>query len=96
MITRNEGIRMAKGKYIAILEPDDAFIHKDILNYNLHVAKMADLDVVEFWSGFYTYNEFKGYFHFNGYDPIILQPELKTKFIQFNDKEKYRPIKCRA
>ena len=33
--SRNDGIRKAKGKYITIVDGDDALIHKDILkNYS--------------------------------------------------------------
>ena len=33
MITRNKGIRQAKGRYICILDADDTLAHKDILEY---------------------------------------------------------------
>jgi glycosyltransferase involved in cell wall biosynthesis len=61
MITRNEAIRKAKGKYISILDADDNFLHKDILKFSLHVANIANLDVVEFKTAYYSYKEFKGY-----------------------------------
>ena len=96
MITRNEAIRMAKGKYISILDPDDTFLHKNILNYSLYVANMANLDVVEFYTSLYTFGTFKGYYHFHGYYPIIYQPELKNKFIKFSENGMDRAIKCRT
>jgi len=96
MITRNEAIRRAKGKYITVLDADDTLLHKDILNYSLTVANMANLDVVEFYTALYSNNKFKGYYHFHGYFPIVYQPELKTKFIVFKDDEKFRAIKCRT
>ena len=96
MITRNEAIHMAKGKYISVLDADDTFIHKDILNYSLHVANMADLDIVEFYSSLYSKHKFQGYFHFHRNHSVIFQPELKTKFYEFNDEAKFRPIKCRT
>ena len=45
---RTDGIKLARGKYITIIDGDDSFIHKDILKNSLHIANLADLDVVEF------------------------------------------------
>ena len=48
MKARTDGIRAAKGKYITIIDGDDAFIHKDILKHSFFIAQKANLDVVEF------------------------------------------------
>ena len=96
MISRNEAIRRAKGKYITVLDADDTLLHKDILNYSLTVANMADLDIVESYTAVYSKNEIKGYYHFHGVLPIVYQPELKNKFIIFKDDESFRAIKCRT
>lgn len=95
MITRRDAIRMAKGKYVSVLEPDNTFLHKNILNNSLYVANMANLDIVEFYSSYYTLGTFKGFYHYHGDFPILYQPELRFKFIQFNDDPASRPIKCR-
>lgn len=97
MITRNEGIRKAKGQYITLLDADDNFIHRDILKFSLHVANIANLDVVEFKSAYYSKKQFKGYYHSHGKNPIIYQPELRNKFIVFDEEdEMVRAIKCRT
>ena len=48
MKSRSDGIRKAKGKYITILDADDAFIHKDILNNSLFIAEKGYIDIIEF------------------------------------------------
>ena len=42
--TRSDGMRKAKGKYIASIDGDDAFIHKDILKNSLYIAEKGNLD----------------------------------------------------
>ena len=90
--TRSDGMRKAKGKYIASIDGDDAFIHKDILKNSLYIAEKGNLDIVEFSK--YTYKEEKfieKIYDFPGIDLnyIVHQPELRTKFLEINKKNNY-------
>ena len=90
--SRTDGIRKAKGKYITIIDGDDALNHKDVLKNCFFIAHKAKLDVVEFKSFVqredkppavaYIYN--KKYF-----SHIIHQPELRNKFI-FRRENEYK------
>ena len=80
--TRSEGIRLAKGKYVTILDGDDEFIHREILNNSLFIANVGNLDVVEFQLCEYkngTLNIIHNNFKIKG---IIYQPELSKRFIK--------------
>ena len=81
--SRADSVRKARGKYITIIDGDDAFIHKDILKNSLYIAQKANLDVVEFRLGKYMKGIYKGMVY--DYNPlnvthILYQPELRTKF----------------
>ena len=80
--SRSDGIKLATGKYITLLDGDDALIHKDILLHSLYIANIGDLDVVEFKIIIYQNGLFKKWH--NNYlidtNDIIYQPELRTKF----------------
>jgi glycosyltransferase involved in cell wall biosynthesis len=64
---RSEGIKLARRKYITTLDGDDAFIQKDILNNSLYVAKLGDLDIVEFYASNYMNNTFGWHIHTQKY-----------------------------
>ena len=89
--TRTEGIKIAKGNYITILDGDDTFIHSNIFYDSLYIANLANLDVIEFKAsinGVIT-PIVNDYYKNN---KIIYQPELKTKFIVIKNDESFRPI----
>ena len=87
--SRTDAIKLAKGKYITIIDGDDLLAQKNILFYGLNIAKIGNLDIVEFKL---IYN-YKSIFKGNGINEgkikninnrIIYQPELKYIFIKLN------------
>lgn len=92
--SRSDGIKIAKGKYITVIDGDDALIHKDILLHSLYVATLGKLDVVEFKMLIYKNRQFIKWHNkylINTYD-IIYQPKLRNKFFLLVEDYKIRPI----
>ena len=90
--SRIDGIRKAKGKYITIIDGDDALIHKDILKNSLFIIQKAKLDVVEFKARHYYRGrciriiyEYKNI----NISYIIHQPELRMKFVEKKSNHYY-------
>ena len=84
--SRADGIRNATGKYITIIDGDDALIHKDILKNCLYITQKINIDVVEFRLGRYINEKFIDIIY--DYNPInvekiIYQPELRVKFFKY-------------
>jgi len=84
--SRSDGVRMAKGKYITIIDGDDALSNDNILFKSFTIANLSNLDVVEFEHAFFKKKNYKGknlnYRNIkNLYHRIIYQPELTFKFI---------------
>ena len=84
--SRSDAVKIAKGKYITIVDGDDAFCHRNILYNSLSILNMANLDVVEFRYGFFEKKKLVQLnFNLNNIknlnNRIIYQPELKFKFI---------------
>ena len=97
MKSRSDGVRKAKGKYITIIDGDDALIHKDILKNCLYIAQKSNIDVLEFRAGQYINEKFKEIVYNYDYElinveNIIYQPELRVKFFSKNGKNKYSLI----
>ena len=96
--TRTDGVKIAKGKFITIVDGDDAFIHREVLYNSLSIAKLGNLDVVEFKFSYYRKGEFKTIV--NSYDiinitEVIYQPELRTKFFVISDNDSIRAVQNR-
>ena len=97
--SRAEGVRSAKGKYITIIDGDDALIHKNILNNSLIIANMGNIDVVEFKASYYRNKKFKeivNSYSLINISGIIYQPELRTKFFIICDNDSVRAIQSRS
>ena len=90
--SRSDGVRLAKGKYICIIDGDDALSHKDILYNSFTIANNSDIDVVEFRHALF---QKKNYIYLysnlenikNLRNRIIYQPELTFKFVDFTTKD---------
>ena len=57
--SRSDGVRIAKGKYITIIDGDDALSNENILNISFTIASLANLDVVEFAHAFFRKKNYK-------------------------------------
>ena len=95
--SRSKGIRASKGKYITMIDGDDAFIHKNILYNSFYIAETANLDIVEFKIAKYNGHKFLGILtHYELIshieDEVIFQPELRKKFIIRNETPYIRGI----
>ena len=95
--SRSDGVRIASGKYITVLDGDDGLIHKDILNHSLSIANLGNLDVVEFkimaFNGRSRKQLLNKYTMEN--NDILYQPKLRTKFFFFNNDPRYRAFQNR-
>ena len=95
--SRSDGIKIATGKYITVLDGDDSLIHKDILLHSLFIGFLGDLDVVEFKMLIYRHGKFRNWH--NRYpiktNDIVYQPELRTKFFFLSENHRYRAIQNR-
>ena len=88
MKSRSEGLRKAKGKYITIMDGDDALIHKDILKNSLYIAQKGNIDIIEFNHAMYydgTFGEAAQIFYKLNLTKIIYQPQLRNIFINVNN-----------
>jgi len=98
--SRSDGIKIAKGKYITVLDGDDALIHKDILKNSLYISNLGNLDVVEFKMLIFKRGKIRCYCstYSMAIKNIVYQPKLRTKFfVLIKDKNFiYRAIRNRS
>ena len=90
--TRSDAVMIAKGKYITIIDGDDALSHQNILFNSFTIANLANLDVVEFRYGFFEMkNLLKLNDNLNNINKInhriIYQPELSIIFIDLIEND---------
>ena len=90
--SRSDGVRIAKGKYITIIDGDDALSNENILNISFTIASLANLDVVEFAHAFFRKKNYKSlnlnYRNIKHLSKrIIYQPELTYKFVDLTEPD---------
>ena len=78
--SRSDGVRISKGKYITIIDGDDALSNENILYHCFTIANLADLDVVEFRHSLFKR---KNFISLN----LIYQPELAFKFVDLTEND---------
>ena len=90
--SRSDGVKLAKGKYITIIDGDDALSHKDILYNCFTIASFSDIDVVEFRHAYFQnkncislYDNLENIKSLK--NRIIYQPELTFKFVDFTTSD---------
>jgi len=97
--SRADGVRLAKGKYITIVDGDDALAHRDILNHILYIAQKGNIDVIEFQAASFRNRQFRTVV--NAYSMInltniVYPPELRRKFFVITDNEGIRAVQSRC
>ena len=77
--SRNEGVKMAHGKYILFIDPDDLIVN-NILEKSYETAKMYNLDIVQFYflMGNFKVSELSTHFKYKS--GILYQPQIKEIF----------------
>jgi glycosyltransferase involved in cell wall biosynthesis len=91
--SRSDGVKLAKGEYLLVIDGDDGLATKDILYNCYSIAKIGNLDIVEFKKAYFLNRFYKKIE--NNLDPIdnlnnriIYQPELKFKFVKITENKK--------
>ena len=88
--SRSDGVRMAKGKYITIIDGDDSLSDENILYNSFSIATLAEIDVVGFGMVCFTKKQFKSIINYKIIkglnNRIIYQPELYYKFVNYKEK----------
>ena len=87
--SRADGIRKAKGKYITVLDGDDQFIQKDILNHSMFIAEKGKFDVVEYRVVSYWKRNIEDLVGNEDNKDILYQPELRTRFTRKSRRKHY-------
>ena len=77
--SRNEGVRLAHGKYVLLIDPDDLIVN-DILEKSYETAEMNNLDIVQFYflMGNFKVSELSTHFKYKS--GILYQPQIKEIF----------------